>query len=200
MNYFTKKLCHSQFQGSELYHHGILGMHWGIRRYQPYGHGGYNPDHSGKNIGEAKRLGGDARKVDKKQKKFVKILSKKNGVSKLANNKSFRQTINNQENKRLQDARKDAATAKAISNAALGRMFSGGKFDPNRKAEINAYGKTHDTYDSLYDTSINELSKANKILADELFGKYSDVPIKRLNGKSAASSIDDILKELYARR
>lgn len=34
----------------ELYHHGILGMHWGIRRYQPYGQG-YDPKNKGRFVG-----------------------------------------------------------------------------------------------------------------------------------------------------
>lgn len=35
-NELTKRLCHSQFQGNELYHHGILGMHWGEKNGPPY--------------------------------------------------------------------------------------------------------------------------------------------------------------------
>lgn len=39
----------------ELFHHGVIGMHWGVRRYQPYGQGGYDPKKAGKFIGKIKK-------------------------------------------------------------------------------------------------------------------------------------------------
>lgn len=34
----------------ELMHYGVLGMKWGVRRYQDYGHGGYNPKGNGRKV------------------------------------------------------------------------------------------------------------------------------------------------------
>ena len=37
----------------ELLHYGVLGMHWGIRRYQPYPKDYKGP---GQEVGEARRI------------------------------------------------------------------------------------------------------------------------------------------------
>lgn len=61
MNEMIKEAC------LELMHHGVQGMHWGVRRYQPYGQG-YNADHKGRFIGKSsgEQTGGRYRNKYKK--------------------------------------------------------------------------------------------------------------------------------------
>ena len=57
-NAATVENFRSQFQNDdELMHYGIMGMHWGIRRFQPYGQG-YDAEHEGREVGLAARMGG----------------------------------------------------------------------------------------------------------------------------------------------
>lgn len=92
--------------GKELYHHGILGQKWGIRRFQPYPEGHKN----GQEVGGAVRKARHRGRLDKIREKTELVKAK----NELANSK--------------QQSQIDAAKAKltvAEANAARKEVLSG---------------------------------------------------------------------------
>lgn len=100
-NQTTKNNLYESIKMSEdeLMHYGILGMHWGIRRYQDYGEGGYDPDHEGRFVGERiskkemkaqaekeKRLRKMREAAAKKRKAEVKAAKKQEKINKMKEN------------------------------------------------------------------------------------------------------------------
>ena len=115
MKHLAKK-CYNgveKEENADLKHHGILGMHWGIRRYQPYGMGGYLP--KGKE-GLSYKNRRDAEKAGKKLRK-----NNKNGMSQFMSNHDnrFQHAVERECDDGIIRALPDALFAKAYEEGQL---------------------------------------------------------------------------------
>lgn len=210
MNEFTRNCLHERFQGDELYHHGVLGMHWGVRRYQPYGHGGYKPDHKGKFEGtkkeareHAKEIKQDlkeAKRIDKQQRKFVKKLNSKNGIQKLAKDKNFRKLVKENNTQLMRGAILRGTLGRDTQKYAINRMTGWDhKFDKEASIE-KKYATAYNVKnaDELFKASVDFVVKADKDLGREILGKYAETSIDKIAdhpGKSAGSYLYDVIRE-----
>ena len=101
--YFDDDLYHSSgCSEEEITHYGILGMKWGIRRYQPYSYTGG----SGKEVGEAKKLAKLSNKSAKLQKKIDKLEKKRTNRFAIATNARYRGQMGDKQQKLIKKKEK----------------------------------------------------------------------------------------------
>lgn len=171
---------------NELYHHGILGMHWGIRRFQPYGQG-YDPKREGKETGLAARLAGQTDSYSKlygrgsnkaRAKQYAKQLGSraKSGVNEALERLNYA-------NDRLGENLKDAGKKAKAGLARYGAQSRGTILNARGEAVGTTKGFDSSKYDALVSGNAESLlraaGKALSVNATERLKSISEMNFER---------------------
>lgn len=120
---------------SELYHHGIKGQRWGVRRYQPYPKG-YSGDGTFTDKQRSKNFK-IVRKSGFKNKKIARVVDDFN--SKSTSYQTNKETTKQINDRRLELGKKASETAKKLNNT--NDAYNYGRLAINIQADLMANDK-----------------------------------------------------------
>ena len=176
--YFNDELYHSsEHTEEEITHYGVLGMKWGIRRYQPYSYTGG----SGKEVGEAKKLAKLSGKSEKLKKKIDKMEKKRTNRFAIATNSRYRGRIGDKQQKLI---KKKAKIDRKIKSMPI--IKNDKKVASAARQYMDLQNKANDLYDKVYwskeaDKSMIDKRDMAMNKADQAALKYQQAVDRAIN-------------------